>query len=219
MELAFGASNNHQTNIRLFLWNVLRMYGHKIGNAFLMSCMLRPFTHKFHRPDRPSKDPATDDQMHLVYKVPELPLYLDVMDKDIFGGECRAFFLCREQFKSLFGLTEGRLNRLHKQRTDRMRVDGGWIKDPKKIDKVGPFHWEDKDHFVAFEERYSVMAIENEWDDVRANAISYLPIQPYNDEDPESKCENDYQCYNNTVSLPNKCPCMVVFGVIVALYL
>ena len=55
-------------------------------------------------------------------------------------------------------------------------------------------------YFLAFEERYSVMAIENEWDDVRANAISYLPIQPHNDEDPESKCENDYQYYNNIIT-------------------
>lgn len=131
VELSHGAMTAFQDDIRMLYCRVVQLASRKIGNQLLMSMMV----------DRRKK---TD--LGLVFKVPGIT----------FDFRARVFYLCRQQFCNLFGLSSKRCYKLMKERRKQLDQHNLSIKGPQL------FGWTEKeklftirgDHYLAFRSEY-----------------------------------------------------------------
>lgn len=113
VELAFGAAHTFQDEIRALYCCIVEITNHSKGNEFLLSMMIPTNLEQLRLSDGSLNGHG---RFQFSYQIPAI---LDWPD----NGKCRVFYVCAPQFQNLFGMSKGRMERLHKQRKKQICSD------------------------------------------------------------------------------------------------
>lgn len=148
-ELSHGSSPDFQRDIRALYCLVIQKGNRKIGNAFLMSCMV--------------PRPNSGTRHGFVFKVPG---FVEEGLEDG-GGVVRVFYVCQKQFMALFGMGTKRLYQLIHKRQEDLRLNR------ERGINTTVFGWsEDGGHYMMFGKRYKAFR-SSYWVDSKVKSGEY----------------------------------------------